>query len=101
MIQNNHFRGQALVNALQMKRLLQGSAHRRRRNWSLAYPELEAEVRSQAEPVVLDAGHPDDPLRWRRQRSGRGSDARAVERAAGSDRRLARLLGVLARRDSR
>ena len=44
VIQNNHFRGQALVNALQMKRLLQGGAPRAPEELVLAYPELESEV---------------------------------------------------------
>jgi uncharacterized protein YecE (DUF72 family) len=44
VIQNNHFRGQALVNALQMKRLLQGGAPRAPEELVRAYPELRAEV---------------------------------------------------------
>lgn len=44
VIQNNHFRGQALANALQMKRMLQGGAPRAPAELVLAYPWLEREV---------------------------------------------------------
>ena len=44
VIQNNHFRGQALVNALQMKSLLQGGKPRAPEELVAAYPELEPEV---------------------------------------------------------
>jgi uncharacterized protein YecE (DUF72 family) len=44
VIQNNHFRGQALVNALQMKRLLGGETPRAPQELVATYPQLEAEV---------------------------------------------------------
>ena len=44
VIQNNHFRGQALVNALQMKRLLQNGPPLAPEELVLAYPQLEGAV---------------------------------------------------------
>ena len=44
VVQNNHFRGQALVNALQMKRLLQGTPPPAPEELVAAYPALESEV---------------------------------------------------------
>jgi uncharacterized protein YecE (DUF72 family) len=44
VVQNNHFRGQALVNALQMKRLLQGNRPRAPEELVASYPELANEV---------------------------------------------------------
>jgi len=44
IVQNNHFRGQALVNALQLKRLLQKRVPRAPEELVLAYPQLEGEV---------------------------------------------------------
>jgi uncharacterized protein YecE (DUF72 family) len=44
IVQNNHFRGQALVNALQLKRLLQKKRPRAPEELVLAYPQLEGEV---------------------------------------------------------
>jgi uncharacterized protein YecE (DUF72 family) len=44
VIQNNHFRGQALVNALQMKRLLRGNRPRAPEELVAAYPALEPDV---------------------------------------------------------
>jgi uncharacterized protein YecE (DUF72 family) len=45
IIQNNHFRGQALVNALQMKRILERRAPAAPEELVLAYPELEPQVK--------------------------------------------------------
>lgn len=45
VIQNNHFRGKALVNALQMKRLLQGELPLAPEGLVLSYPELAPHVR--------------------------------------------------------
>jgi uncharacterized protein YecE (DUF72 family) len=47
IVQNNHFRGQALVNALQIKRLLQNSWPPAPQELVLAYPQLEDEVEIQ------------------------------------------------------
>jgi len=44
VVQNNHFRGQALVNALQMKRLLQKTTPPAPASLVAAYPELEGQV---------------------------------------------------------
>jgi len=44
VIQNNHFRGQALVNALQLKRLLQGETPRAPEELVATYPQLAAQV---------------------------------------------------------
>jgi len=44
VIQNNHFRGQALANALQMKRILQGGAPAAPAELVLACPQLAGEV---------------------------------------------------------
>jgi uncharacterized protein YecE (DUF72 family) len=44
VIQNNHFRGQALVNALQMRRLLQNRPPTAPEELVLAYPQLEGMV---------------------------------------------------------
>jgi uncharacterized protein YecE (DUF72 family) len=46
VIQNNHFRGQALVNALQMKHLLQGGRPAAPETLVAAYPELASVVKS-------------------------------------------------------
>ena len=45
VVQNNHFRGQALVNTLQMKHLLQGGKPSAPETLVNAYPELEPLVR--------------------------------------------------------
>ena len=45
IIQNNHFRGKALVNALQMKRILEQRPPAAPEELVLAYPELEPQVR--------------------------------------------------------
>jgi uncharacterized protein YecE (DUF72 family) len=45
VIQNNHFRGKALVNALQMKRLLQGEQPLAPERLVMSYPELKPHVR--------------------------------------------------------
>ena len=44
VIQNNHFRGQALVNALQMMRLLQNRSPAAPEEVVMAYPQLQGEV---------------------------------------------------------
>jgi uncharacterized protein YecE (DUF72 family) len=44
VVQNNHFRGKALANALQMKHLLQGKPPRAPASLVAAYPELESQV---------------------------------------------------------
>ncbi len=44
VVQNNHFRGQALVNALQMKRLLQKASPPAPHSLVASYPELEGQV---------------------------------------------------------
>lgn len=44
VIQNNHFRGQALVNALQLKRMLEGSAPPAPAELVATYPELAPDV---------------------------------------------------------
>ena len=44
VIQNNHFRGQALVNALQMKHLIQGQRPRAPEELVATYPHLAAQV---------------------------------------------------------
>ena len=44
VIQNNHFRGQALANALQMKHLLEGTRPAAPEDLLLTYPELESDV---------------------------------------------------------
>lgn len=44
VVQNNHFRGQALANALQMKRLLQGGRPAAPQELVDAYPSLESDV---------------------------------------------------------
>jgi uncharacterized protein YecE (DUF72 family) len=51
VVQNNHFRGKALVNALQMKQLLEGRPPRAPASLVAAYPGLESRVR--AEPRGL------------------------------------------------
>jgi uncharacterized protein YecE (DUF72 family) len=45
IVQNNHFRGKALVNALQMKRILEQRPAAAPEELVLAYPELEPQVR--------------------------------------------------------
>jgi uncharacterized protein YecE (DUF72 family) len=45
VVQNNHFRGQALANALQMKSLLQGGRPAAPEGLVAVYPDLEADVR--------------------------------------------------------
>jgi uncharacterized protein YecE (DUF72 family) len=45
VVQNNHFRGQAIVNALQMKARLQGSRPLAPDGLVAAYPDLERDVR--------------------------------------------------------
>ena len=45
IVQNNHFRGKALVNALQMKRILEHRPPSAPEELVLAYPELEPQVR--------------------------------------------------------
>jgi len=45
VIQNNHFRGQALANALQMKQMMQGGAPEAPEELVAAYPELSGRVR--------------------------------------------------------
>ena len=44
MIQNNHFRGQAVANALQMKRLLQETKPAAPEDLVLRYPHLLSDV---------------------------------------------------------
>jgi uncharacterized protein YecE (DUF72 family) len=44
VVQNNHFRGQALVNALQLKHLVQGAPPRAPESLVAAYPPLERHV---------------------------------------------------------
>jgi uncharacterized protein YecE (DUF72 family) len=44
VIQNNHFRGQALVNALQLKHLVQGARPEAPQELVAAYPALESRV---------------------------------------------------------
>jgi uncharacterized protein YecE (DUF72 family) len=44
VIQNNHFRGKALVNALQMVRILRGGTVRAPEELVAAYPEIAGEV---------------------------------------------------------
>ncbi len=51
-IQNNHFRGQAVVNALQMKHLLQGTRPSAPPTLLQAYPEL-AELTTPAQPRLF------------------------------------------------
>jgi len=46
-VQNNHFRGQALVNALQLRRLLTGNPPSAPEELVAAYPELEGRVNVQ------------------------------------------------------
>jgi uncharacterized protein YecE (DUF72 family) len=47
VVQNNHFRGKALANALQMKALLQGGRPLAPDGLVAAYPHLECEVRTE------------------------------------------------------
>jgi len=49
VVQNNHFRGQALANALQLRRLVEGERAAAPQGLVDAYPELEADVRVRRE----------------------------------------------------
>jgi hypothetical protein len=44
VVQNNHFRGKAMANALQMKALLQDRRPRAPEGLVVAYPQLERDV---------------------------------------------------------
>jgi uncharacterized protein YecE (DUF72 family) len=49
VVQNNHFRGKALVNALQLRRLLEGRRPQAPRELVAAYPELAPLVRGESD----------------------------------------------------
>jgi uncharacterized protein YecE (DUF72 family) len=51
VVQNNHFRGQALVNALQLKHLLAGTPPPAPAELVRAYPELGPRVRVAERPL--------------------------------------------------
>ena len=45
VVQNNHFRGQAVANALQLKQMMQGGTPEAPEELVAAYPELSTQVR--------------------------------------------------------
>ena len=60
VVQNNHFRGQALVNGLQMKHLVHGGSHAAPSDLVRSYPQLEEIARRSTRAVCSD--RPNTPV---------------------------------------